>query len=491
MAEGDEEIRQKLFDELKDELVALAKSKYAVFFVQKMLKYGTKEQKSLIMKSFQGKLSELTKHKVANAVVECCFNEVATAPQRNSFVQEFFGPEFRLCKEPESRTVLDVLAKHPEKEKVVARSLHEHVNILITKGCYNHSLVHTVLWNYMLLLNHQIARAEEEEKKEKVKKARTEFVGQLRDVCVHILHSQDGARLSMNAMWHGNAKDRKSIIKSFKTFVPKICKDEYGHMVLLASFDCVDDTKLLAKAVMSELDTKQDGDGDNSGGTMGDVLSTDFGRKTLMYLLAGRDKTYFHPDYLALLEQGDGNDYSKKDTDIRRKEMAEAAQPALFKFLAQNLFGILSSGKLGPSTIFLQAVLNAEFTDHELAKPVLRRMAEISAEPFEPSDKGLSLIENSAFNRLLKKVIGHDKLRLEKAAFTFSSMLVEQIKSRGSLTSMLKCNRGTFVLVFLMETEIEEVVKKLTQLLTEGTSKKLITTATFKGAEILSKKLPK
>ena len=43
----------------------------------------------------------------------------------------------------------------------------------------------------------------------KAKTARTEFISQLRDVCVHILHSQDGARLTMNALWHGSAKDRK------------------------------------------------------------------------------------------------------------------------------------------------------------------------------------------------------------------------------------------------------------------------------------------
>jgi hypothetical protein len=34
-------------------------------------------------------------------------------------------------------------------------------------------------------------------------------------------------------VWHGTAKDRKAIVKSFKTFVTKIATEEYGHLVLL------------------------------------------------------------------------------------------------------------------------------------------------------------------------------------------------------------------------------------------------------------------
>merc|ERR1712223_2336756 len=87
----------------------------------------------------------------------------------------------------------------------------------------------------------------------KARTARAEFIAQLRDVCVHILHSREGARVTMNSLWHGSAKDRKAIIKSFKTFIPKICNEEFGHRVMLAAFDSIDDTKLLTKAVIDEI----------------------------------------------------------------------------------------------------------------------------------------------------------------------------------------------------------------------------------------------
>lgn len=35
-----------------------------------------------------------------------------------------------------------------------------------------------------------------------------------------------------------------------KTFVKKIAMEEHGHMVLLALFDCVDDTTLIDKIII-------------------------------------------------------------------------------------------------------------------------------------------------------------------------------------------------------------------------------------------------
>ena len=40
------------------------------------------------------------------------------------------------------------------------------------------------------------------------------------------------------------------IIKSLKTNIVKVCKEEYGHMVLLSIFDSVDDTKLVRVIVL-------------------------------------------------------------------------------------------------------------------------------------------------------------------------------------------------------------------------------------------------
>ena len=45
-------------------------------------------------------------------------------------------------------------------------------------------------------------------------------------------------------------QDRKVIMKSFKSYVVKICTEEFGHLALLAMFDSVDDTKILQKIIL-------------------------------------------------------------------------------------------------------------------------------------------------------------------------------------------------------------------------------------------------
>ncbi|KAK6015143.1 hypothetical protein OSTOST_19438 [Ostertagia ostertagi] len=47
-------ITSALFEELTPELVRMTKNKYAHFFVLRMLKYGTKEQRNMIISSFRG-----------------------------------------------------------------------------------------------------------------------------------------------------------------------------------------------------------------------------------------------------------------------------------------------------------------------------------------------------------------------------------------------------------------------------------------------------
>ena len=50
VALGEESIRDALYEEMKDELITMAKSKYASFFVQTLVKYGTKVQRDAVFK---------------------------------------------------------------------------------------------------------------------------------------------------------------------------------------------------------------------------------------------------------------------------------------------------------------------------------------------------------------------------------------------------------------------------------------------------------
>ena len=118
MATGTQEIRDALYEELKGDILEMAKSKYAHFFVLKILNYGSKEQRAAVMKVFEGNVAKLMKHKIAGMVVELAYNDWANAIQKTSMLQEFLGPEYRMFKEPELRTVEEIITKYPEKKEM-------------------------------------------------------------------------------------------------------------------------------------------------------------------------------------------------------------------------------------------------------------------------------------------------------------------------------------------------------------------------------------
>ena len=41
------------------------------------------------------------------------------------------------------------------------------------------------------------------------------------------------------------------MVKALKEFVPAICREQYGHLVLLRIFDVVDDTVLVGKSIIA------------------------------------------------------------------------------------------------------------------------------------------------------------------------------------------------------------------------------------------------
>jgi len=428
MALGTQEIKDELYLELKDDILEMAKSKYANFFVQKILRYGSKDQKNAVMKAMEGHVPKLMKHKTAGVVVELAYNDYANANQRNGMIQEFLGPEYRIFKEPEVKTVEELIAKHPEKKEEMIKNLKACVEVLIQKGCYNHSIVHTVIHNYL-----SVATG----------KNRAECIESLRECLVHMIHSKDGAMAALYCLWHGTTKDRKSIVKSLKTFVEKTALEEYGHMVLMAIFDTVDDTKLVGKAIIGELCEN-----------FVDIINDKFGLRVVKYLVAGRDKAYTYPDILTIMEKGDGNEHSKKDPAVRRKELTEAASGPILNWLGERLQAGLYDP---PSTITFTCILN-HLPHSEHLNKIWGLLAEEASKPFIEGEGTPNIIENTASNMLLKKIILKDKERDKLGVETFSKVLLSTVDQDG-IEAWLGCNRGAFVLVYCWETEIGEVQK--------------------------------
>ncbi|KAK2550064.1 Pumilio-like protein 3 [Acropora cervicornis] len=249
-----------------------------------------------------------------------------------------------------------------------------------------------------------------------------EMVDIVKDSAVLILHTHDGARVAMQCFWLGTAKDRKSLIKSFKTYYAKICKEEFGHLVLLALLDSVDDTVLVKKIVFSEIQSN-----------LKELALDTYGRKVLIYLLCPRSPAYFHPTIVELLKKGDENTTSKKDTEQRQRELLEGMSPALLQLVEENLQELIFDK--GGCQLLLAALLKCTGD----LTPAMVAIAKLADKDLDP--------ESAEEDHVIKS-----------AAVLFSNVLLEYIDP-GKLFEWCKVNRGAFVVASLLESSVPGVSK--------------------------------
>eukprot|EP00091_Calanus_sinicus_P021329 TRINITY_DN6257_c0_g1_i1.p1 TRINITY_DN6257_c0_g1~~TRINITY_DN6257_c0_g1_i1.p1 ORF type:complete len:116 (+),score=47.04 TRINITY_DN6257_c0_g1_i1:410-757(+) len=113
-------------------------------------------------------------------------------------------------------------------------------------------------------------------------------------------------------------------------------------------------------------------------------------------------------------------------------------------------------------------------------------LAEEASKPFIEGEATPNIIENTASNMLLKKIILKDKERDKQGVETFSKVLLSTVDQDG-IEAWLGCNRGAFVLVYCWETEIADIQQMVRDKLKPLAQ--TLRTRKHKGASILQEKL--
>lgn len=453
MAVGGEQYRTELFKEMKDDILEMSKNKYSRFFVLKILRYGSRDQKDFVIKSLKGHTATLMKNKIACDVVELAYNDYANAKQRSLMTQEFYGPSFRLFPNENIRCLEDALNLNPLKKEIILKDLRSALQPIIDKGVFTNTMVHTLLRDYLTFCS--VAD-------------RTAMIESLRESLLPIVHTRDGARVAMICLWHGTGKDRKVILKSFRTHMVKLATDPQGYMVLLAAFDCMDDTVFIKSVVMKEL---MEG--------IENLVSADSGLRVLRYIVAPRSPLFFQPAVVDQLKPGDGNAYSRKDADIRQREIQEVAADGILSLLSGNIESWAFNANW---TLFIAAAL--ETLPGSYVSTIFGQLAELCATPYEEGMKD-HVLEVAHTTKMLTKIIKFDKNRYAKDKPTFSEQLLKTVGN--VLSSWLDSNRGCFMLVCMIETEISKIINSVKDILSQHLPK--IETLTTPGGKILCQKL--
>ncbi|XP_007499577.1 pumilio homolog 3 [Monodelphis domestica] len=429
---GNEEQRKEAFEELKESWVELSKARYSRNVVKKFLMYGNKSQIAEIIKSFKGQVRKMLRHAEASAVVEYAYNDKAILEQRNMLVEELYGNTFQLYKSAIYPTLEKVLEVQPDKQQAIMDEMKQILTPLAQKETViKHSLVHKVFLDFFTCAP---------------PKLRSEMIEAIREAVIYLAHTHDGARVAMYCLWHGTPKDRKVIIKTMKTYVEKVANGEYSHLVLLAAFDCVDDTKLVKQIVMSEIIS-----------SLPDIVNNKYGRKVLLYLLSPRDPAHLVPEIIEILQKGDGNAHSKKDSIIRRKELLESISPALLSYMQEHVQKLVTDKS---TCVFVVNVLGSAIGD---IQPALNTIARLATPEMIPGGKDgeFHMAEHPAGHLVLKWLLEQDeKMKESGKDGSFAKTLVEHVGVK-KLKSWAGINRGALILSRLLQNSDPEVTNKV------------------------------
>ncbi|XP_076020381.1 pumilio homolog 3 [Genypterus blacodes] len=458
---GDGEQRQAVFGELKDDIIGLCKSQYGRHVVKKLLMYGNKELVAGLIPAFKGQVRPLLRHAAASGIVEYAYNDKAVLAQRLMLTEELYGTTFTVCKSTVCNTLEKVLEMNPDKRPNIIDEMKQILTPMAQKEqVIKHSLVHKVFLDFFLFA---------------LDKQKTEMIESIRESVVYMAHTHDGARVAMNCLWHGTAKDRKVIIKTMKTYMVKFATGEFGHLVLLAIMDCVDDTKLVKQAVLSEILL-----------SLEEVISNKYGKKVLLYLLSPRDPAHLLPEIIKVLEQGDGNAHSKKDMAVRRKELLEVVSPPLLDYLRDNAATMVMDKA---TSVTVSDILASACGD---LRPAMTAVAQLANHELLPGgiDGQLHMAEHPAGHLVLKWLIEQD-LTLTEAGkeVQFSRILVDTV-GMDVLKTWAKVNRGAMVLCCLLNSCNKDVAAEVKAAL-KSFMPELKSLSNNKGAEILLENLNK
>ncbi|PSC67090.1 pumilio-like protein 24, partial [Micractinium conductrix] len=243
---GTAEERASILRELEPKLLELSKSPYGHFVVSKLVALAPKQQLPGLLKAFRGHLGELLRHPAGSHVVDDLY-AVADARQRNLMAAEFYGREYVLF---ESGTLnnsdgtpahlSDLMSRvDGAKQRSIIQHMSKDLIPIMEKGLVDCPLVHRLVSEFMEFSPASV-----------VADAADNLCG---DPLLHMVHTKEGVKAVCMALAYGTAKDRKKALKCMKGHVDAMARDEWGHLALITALSVVDDTTLLRKTVIVDL----------------------------------------------------------------------------------------------------------------------------------------------------------------------------------------------------------------------------------------------
>lgn len=425
----DAKIREAIFQELKPSISSMIKSKYAKNCIKTMLKYGSQQIRHETISVFYGNVIRFMCHSISASLLELIYSTWATEIEKIYFKQEFYGDMYKQAKDKEIKTLSDTYKIAEDMKTATLSAVKGNLMKILNKKFLNSTLLHCVLLEFL-----NDCSIED----------RTEIITMLKNSIVELSQTKFGSKVAAICIWHGTNKDRKIIMKALKGNIKIISMSEHGYLILLALFDSVDDTVLIKKIIFSEIQND-----------LIDIALNDYGKHVILYLIARRNSHYFAPSIVKYLEQGDNNAISKKPANIREKELLYSISDSLLESVITNISIWMSNSSIAMVTLAILKIgigekLKRAFEAVAIFISDLKSKIKEGDEEYKP-------IEHAGLHMMLKKLIQNDKELQKKSECTFGEILINYLKTN-IIEKWIECNRGCFLLIFLLENETISVV---------------------------------
>lgn len=276
---------------------------------------------------------------------------------------------------------------------------------------------------------------------------------------------------------------------------------------MITVINCTDDTVMLSKTVFNVIISRLES-----------IASNEWGRKVLEWSVAPTDTAFFHPQFVT--EMTGGLKHSKKDPEVRQKEIFAIVEKPFTEAIAKNATFWLRGGSTGLLTC---AIMKKAKGDH--SKEAYAALADVVSDPEwkvceteteleqdsekvepqipsikikklkknplideneeKPEEKEMIGIEHPGLHVVLKKLIKLDQVKDdEDKSNRFGAALVVKL-SKETVQKWIPLNRACFILLTLIENNDESIQSQIKQLLDKKSLKK----QQHSGAKILLKKL--
>ncbi|KAL3931536.1 MAG: hypothetical protein SGPRY_001085, partial [Prymnesium sp.] len=428
--QGESSQRDNLMLDLKGQLYQLARSHYGHFLLLCIVRHGSTAHKQQIMAEVKGHVAELLVHAEGSTVLQLLYTDVANAQQKHMMYRELWGIEFGLLlsgSTNERDSEVTTLKGLFESDPLARPRVLKRMEILLSKAARKGLTMTTLVQRGMAEL---IEVGEREQ--------RAELVSVMRDSAVHIMHTRDGARIACGCLRHGDAKDRKVLLKALKGFVSRAAQDTHGALVVCTALGMVDDTVLLAKSLLIEMQEE-----------LLQLALHPHGSLSLLQVLAPRSTRYFNADQLAVIGEADSS-VSKKDPEQRRRELLVHLLPALCELCRADPVTLACSPH-GSAIIFetANAACESDVSEGKGHHQMMEALAANATKAIEQSAPQ-TLLTHPIAARLLKRLVQKHQ--------SFATGLLEQL--RGNLLTWVEKGSAWVVLALLESPSTAKRVRK-------------------------------